>query len=101
MSDVIEWFSNFIQVIWQDILNFLNDFWISICQTVLFAIAGTIESIPVPHFLDSYSVGSIMSMLPGELLYFVGLLRLDEGMSLISAGFAFRMGRKVVTLFQW
>ncbi|MDS4071390.1 MAG: DUF2523 domain-containing protein [Candidatus Competibacter sp.] len=101
MESLINWIANFILVIWQDILNFLNDFWVSIAKDVLDALASTIETIPVPHFLEAYSLQSIILMLPSELLYFVGLLHLGEGLALIGAAVTFRMGRKVVTLFQW
>lgn len=101
ITAALEWISNMIQVLWADVLNLIHDVWIGVADSILSAFAGTIESIPVPAFVQQYTLGAIISHLPGSVLYYVGLLHLNECFAIIAAGFAFRMGRKVVTLFQW
>lgn len=101
LSSLTNWFITVIKDIWQAFVDFLGDFWVDIADFVLSAIASTFSVIPVPHFLDNYSVGTIFSFLPSDILYFVGQLGLPAAFALISSAVAFRLLRKVMTLFQW
>lgn len=101
LSAITEWFKTLFVNLFNSLVDFLNDFWLDICEAVLSAIAGTVESIPTPGFLESISLGSLISLLPGDILYFVGYLELPRAFGVISAGVAFRLARKLVTLFQW
>lgn len=98
---LINWLAELIKTVWQAFIDFLGDIWIDIADTVLSALASVIMSIPVPSFLSGYSIGQIISLMPSEILYFLGMLHMGEGFALISAAVTFRMVRKVITLFQW
>ncbi len=101
LKGLTEWLLTLITNLWNSFIDFLKDFWIDIAEMVLSAIAGTVETIPKPGFLEGISLGSFLSHLPNEVLYFVGFLQLPEAFSLIASGVAFRLARKVITLFQW
>ena len=101
LASVTTWLISLVKAIWSDFVDFLNEFWIDIAETILDAIAATIAAIPSPAFLDSYSLSALFGDLPSSLLYFVGHLRLPEAFALIGMGFTFRMIRKLITLFQW
>lgn len=101
LTDITNWFLNAIKDIWTDFYDFLNDFWIDIAESILNAIASLIESIQPPGFLVSNSISSIISLLPVDLLYFVGQLNLSGAFAFIASGVAFRITRKFITLFQW
>lgn len=101
LASITEWLKTLVTNIWNSLVEFLGDFWIDISEAVLVALAGTVESIPSPGFLDNVSLGSLISYLPGDILYFVGFLQLPAAFGLISSGVAFRLARKVATLFQW
>ena len=98
---LIAWLGELIKSVWTAFSDFLSEIWIDIADIVLQALAAVIVSIPVPSFLSSYSIGQIIGYMPSEILYFVGLLHMSEGFALISGGVAFRMVRKLITLFQW
>lgn len=101
LNSLISWVSGVLKSLWADFVNFFNDLWIGIADTVLQSIASTVSSIPTPDFLDRYSLGTIISLLPSDVLYFVSLLGLTEAFYILGLGVSFRMVRKVVTLFQW
>ncbi len=98
---LISWLAELIKSVWQAFVDFLSDIWIDVADIVLQAIAGLIVSIPVPSFLSNYSMGQIIGYMPYDVLYFVGLMQMGEGFAMISAAVAFRMVRKVITMFQW
>lgn len=101
LRGITDWLLSIVQLLWDGFVAFLNDLWVGIAQSVLMALSGVINSIPVPGFMQNYSLGSIISQFPPELLYFLAFLNLPEAFGIIAAGLAFRMARKVVTLFQW
>lgn len=101
LTKITKWFLDTIKDLWTDLYDFLNDFWIDIAEAVLTAIASLIESIQPPDFLLSYSISSILSSLPSDLLYFIGQLDLPSAFAVIASGVAFRISRKFLTLFQW
>lgn len=101
LTAITQWFLDLVKNLWNSFVEFLNDFWIGIADVVLTAVAGTITSIPSPTFLDSYSMGSLFNQIPTEVLYFLSFIPLSEGFSIISVALAFRIARKLLTLFQW
>ena len=101
LSGLTDWFVVLFQGLWADALEFANDSWVGIFDQVLSLVASIVSSIPVPGFLSTYSLSVLFSSVPPEILYFVVLLRFSEAFAIIGAGVSFRMGRKVLTLFQW
>lgn len=101
LSGFTDWFVVLFQGLWNDSIEFLNDFWIGIVEQILFLISSVIISIPAPSFMSLYSLSLLFSSVPYEVLYFVSLLRFSEAFAIIGAGVGFRLGRKVLTLFQW
>lgn len=101
LTGLTTWLLQLIQSLWDSGVAFLNDIWISIADTVLSAIASVIVSIPVPGFMQTFSLSSLFSSMPSDLLYFLSFLQLGQAFLIISAGLAFRLTRKLLTLFQW
>lgn len=101
LTGITQWLLEMIVNFWTSFIAFVNDIWVIIAETVLSAISTTIHSIPSPAFLDSYSMGNLLNNFPSDVLYFLSFLQLPAGFSLIAAGVAFRMTRKLITLFQW
>lgn len=101
LTGFTDWILSLVRQLWTDVIAFLTDLWIGIVQTILVSVADLIAGIPVPGFMETYSLGGILSALPSDVLYFVGFLNLPEAFGLIGMGLAFRMVRKVITLFQW
>lgn len=101
LSSLTDWLVVLFQGLWNDNLEFLNDFWIGIAQQILSIVGDVIVSIPVPSFLGNYSLGQLVLMMPPDVLYFVSFLRLPEAFSVIGVGVSYRMSRKLITLFKW
>lgn len=100
----MEWLTGLTQWLWDTIKCFylslyeaLKDVFIVIVQSVLDAIAGLISGIPVPPFLTQYSIGSLISSIPPDILYFLSFLHFPEGFAMISAAYIY----KRVVKFAW
>lgn len=101
LSPFTDWLVDLVRGLWNDGLEFLNDFWIDIVRQLLSLIADIIVSIPVPSFLGNISLQQLIDQFPPEVLYFASYLRLSEAFSLIGVAVSYRLSRKVVTLFRW
>lgn len=101
LTSFTQWITDLIKGLWSDFVNYINDLWIGIASQILSVISSAINAIPVPDFVNTYSIGTILNLLPNDLAYFVSQLYISESLHLIAAGFAFRMTRKALTLFRW
>lgn len=97
--------------IWDAIIEFINDFFLTlwellielflaIVEIVLDAVVAIIDSIPVPDFLADGLTGLVADF-PPILLYAIEMTGIPECLAILGTAFAFRMLRKVFTLFQW
>lgn len=101
LTGLTTWLLDLVKTLWSSFTDFLDDFWLGIADAILSALAGTITAIPSPGFLSAISVGSLLNQLPSDITYFMSFLPFSQGFALISAGVAFRIARKLATLFQW
>jgi hypothetical protein len=90
-----------IEHLWTDLTEFLSDLPKNILEGILDGLATVIESIPVPEIVTNYSLGDAFIALPDSVQYFLAQSGMIEAFGILSAGFAFRMVRKLMTLFQW
>ena len=107
----MEWLGNFlnaqwlklvelVSVYWQAFVDFLTYLPVQLLDTFLTALADIVEAIPVPAFIES-GLGVLFSGLEGGVLWFATQLQIPLALSLIGAGFLFRITRKLLTLGQW
>jgi hypothetical protein len=99
-----EWWASvkaWITELWTDFTEFLADLPKDILEGLLDALAALIESIPVPDLVQNNSLGDTFALLPSGVQYFLGQSGMVEATAIIASGFAFRMTRKLITLFQW
>ncbi len=100
-SGFASWLLSLIKDAFEALWLFLLDIFVAIADVVLGVIADAFVAIPAPDFLTQYSLQNIMSGIDPGILYFASGLHLGDCFAVLSAGFAFRMIRKVATLFQW
>lgn len=100
LEAAITWFWNVVKAVFKAGLDLIHDFAIWTVDQVLTALGALISSIPVPDFLHQ-GMQVMFSSLDPSILYFVGLLKIPEGLTLIGTAVLFRMTRKLVTLGQW
>ena len=87
--------------LWTDFQEFISYLFIETTDLILSAFASIIEAIPVPSFIQNNGLQTAINAISPDILYFVSMSGLSNAMGILSAGLAFRMLRKFVTLFQW
>jgi hypothetical protein len=60
-----------------------------------------ISAIPVPDFIANNSMGSLLGQTGPIVGFFMTELNIGQALTLVGAGYAFRLLRKFLTLFQW
>lgn len=100
LDDITNWLGQQLTKLWDALLQLVGDAFLWVLDQVLNAFSLIIEAIPVPEFLQ-HGLGGLFSGLPPDLLYFVGLFRIPEGLLILAAGVAFNLTRKLLTLGQW
>lgn len=95
-----EWLWGLVKDLVDAVVELLRDLVVWALDGVLGALAAIIAAIPVPSFVQ-VGLGDILSGVHPMIGYFASGLNIGAGLSLLAAGFAFRMLRKVLTLFQW
>lgn len=96
-----EWLLGLVTDFVEALLDLIKDAFIWALDGVLSAIVAIFAAIPAPEFLTAYSLGNILSGVHPMIGYYASGLNIGLGMSLLASGFAFRMLRKALTLFQW
>lgn len=100
LDDITDWLRRQIVALWEALLGLIADTFYWVVEQVMDLFASIVEAIPVPDFLSS-GLGGLFAPLPPEMLYFVDLFNVPQGLAMIGAGVAFRLGRKLFTLGQW
>lgn len=96
-NDFITWMTG----LWENFVEFLEYLPVQLLDLLLSAFAALIEAIPVPDFVQNNGLQTAINSLSPDIIYFLSMSGLDNAMFVLSAGFAFRLLRKFVTLFQW
>ncbi|WP_247539178.1 DUF2523 domain-containing protein [Ralstonia pseudosolanacearum] len=81
--------------------SIVEDLCIDVLDLLLNGLTTVLGALPAPSFLTGVSLQSMFGQLGGDVLFFLGAFNIGQGIALLGAGFAFRLLRKVVTLFQW
>lgn len=80
--------------------DFITDILISFLGLLVDAFVGIAAAIPVPSFMSG-GLGSVWGGLDGHIVYFLTQAGVPAALGIIGAGYAFRLTRKFLTLFQW
>ena len=100
LDDLTNWLKDQLEAIWSALLQLIADVFWWIVETTLGLFASIIEAIPVPSFLTN-GLDGLFSGLDPAVLYFVGLFRIPEGLTMLGVAVVFRLTRKLLTLGQW
>ena len=90
-----------IKDVWKAVVDFFGDLLLFFLQMVLDVVLWVLEAIPVPEFMQQFTLQSAFSGLDPTLLYVVDQLNIPEALAIVGAAFGFRLLRKALTLFQW
>jgi hypothetical protein len=95
------WLLSLVVKIFAALFDLLSDVFVNVLDLLLTGFATVLNGIPAPSFLTGASLQTAFSGLSGDVLFFFGVFNIAPGIALLGAGFAFRMTRKFLTLFQW
>ncbi|MDB0564655.1 DUF2523 domain-containing protein [Ralstonia solanacearum] len=101
ISAFASWLLKAFLAVFQALWDITLDLCIEAFDLFLTALSTVLALLPAPAFLSGVSLQSLFGQLPSDLLYFLGVFNVAQGLALVGAGYGFRMLRKVVTLFQW
>lgn len=96
VDSIIAWMKG----LFTDLVEFITDLPLIILDGLLSALAAVIEVIPMPDFMTG-GLQTVVDSLPSSVLWLMANAGLGAALGIIAAGVAFRMLRKVATLFQW
>jgi hypothetical protein len=101
LSKLTGWIANVVHTFFVAIVQVLKDLVTYVLSTILDLVADAISSISPPDFLTNYSMGALLGQAGPIVGFFLSQLRVGEGLAIVGAGYAFRLLRKFLTLFQW
>jgi hypothetical protein len=102
LSAFLAWFGKLFTAIFQACWDITIDLCIAAFDLFLSAVGSLIAAAPAPQFLTQYSLQSLVGQLGSDILYFVGVFSIPQGLAMIGAAVAFRLFvRKLFTLGQW
>lgn len=101
LTDFTNWLLEAFKAIFREFMQFAVDLFFLWLANILDMWLFIIQQIPVPSFLTTYNLTSLLGPAGPTIAWLMTTLRIGEGLSIIGAGYAFRLTRKFVTLFQW
>ena len=87
--------------VFRDVRTWVDDIGVTALETMLDLFATVVEKIPVPEVLTTYSLGGLLANAGPDVLWLVGVFRIDECFALFAGALSFRLLRKILTLGQW
>lgn len=101
LSAFANWLDQIFVAVFGALWSITEDLFIDTLDLLLQGVTAVLGTLPAPAFLAGVSLQTLFGSLSGDVLYFFGVFNIAQGIGLLGAAFAFRMARKVVTLFQW
>jgi hypothetical protein len=101
LTDFTNWLLQAIHDVWDAFTVFLGDLVLIWFETQLSIVVAAVQLIPVPGFFQTYSLATLLGPAGPTIGWIMSTFRIGEGLSVIAAGYAFRLLRKFLTLFQW
>lgn len=101
LQDLIDWFTETYTELTDFFRELGHDVLYSTLEALFAVIVQIANSIPVPDFLTSYNLNTILGEGGPWVAFVFGNLGFGSCLAVIAAGWAFRLLRKVFTLGQW
>jgi hypothetical protein len=101
LTRLTDWFKDTFLTIFHAFQAFVHDQIIGCVHTCLDVALTVINAIPVPDFISSYSLGSLLSQTGPTMGWIMVTFKVPEAFGLLAAGWIFRLTRKLLTLGQW
>lgn len=100
LIDFAKWIIDLVKALFLAVTDFIKDIFVTLAEIVFQALLAIIQAIPVPQFAST-GLSSTLAQIPSDVWFFASHLKFTQCFAILSAAFAFRLARKVATLFQW
>lgn len=97
IARLFEWFKG----LFSDFMEFISDLPTLIFGGILDGVIYALSLIPVPSFLEQGMMQRLFDAMGPDVLYFVDLFGIDNGLGMIGLAIVFNLTRKALTLGQW
>lgn len=101
LERLTNWLKDTLTALWDAFKDFMGDFAVTVVGMVLDVAALCIEAIQVPDFVMAYSLSSLLGQGGEWIAWLITTFKIGTGLTLLGAGWAFRLLRKLFTLGQW
>lgn len=101
LSKLTWWFSYAIQTVFNAVVAFLKDLVTYTLGVLLALVLAAISAVGVPAWISQYSLGNLLGQSGAVAAFFMSEFQIPLGLTLLGFGYAFRLTRKFLTLFQW
>lgn len=101
LSRITGWFAYAINQVFGAVVQVLKDLVTYLLAAILGLVQQAIAMLPVPSWLANNSLGTLLGQTGPVVGFFMSNLQIPAALALIGAGYAFRLLRKFLTLFQW
>jgi hypothetical protein len=100
LAEFTSWLLSLVVRFFSALWDFVTDAFINLLDLLLSALVALFGLIPVPAFMSN-GLQSMFSALDPGIIYFANATGVFVGLGMVGAAYVFKLGRKVVTLFQW
>lgn len=100
LAEFTAWLSSLVVGWFTALWDFVVDAAIGLFDLLLQAVGALLAAIPLPAFLTD-GLGSLWNALPPGMVWLLSQAGVPAAFAMLGTGFAFRLLRKVFTLFQW
>ena len=101
LSMLTHWVAYAINQVFTAFVGVLRDLVTFIFAAIFGVVEAAVALVGVPDFIQNNSLGSLLGQTGGVVGFFMTQLQIPAALGLVGAGYAFRLVRKFVTLFQW
>jgi hypothetical protein len=100
LAEFTQWLIGLIKSAFTALWSFVVDAVIALVDLFVGAVVGLLAMIPVPEFL-ALGLQAVYGQLDGGILWVLTASGVPAALGILGTGYAFRLARKVATLFQW
>ena len=101
LGDLTDWLVDQIKAVWNALVAFLGDLFLTWVQHTIDMLVWVLAKIPVPDFLTSQSLGTMLGNAGPTVLWFCDVFMIPQCMSVLASAMVFSVIRKLVTVGIW
>lgn len=101
LDDFSAWLWKVVKLIWDAVVDFFQDLFVFWLEQTFTLILYVMSLIPVPDFISSNSIGSLLGQAGSTILWWCDILQVGPSLTVISAAMVFYVIRRIVTVGIW